>query len=252
MQYNHLMKYVIGIDEVGRGPIAGPVAVGVFLLCEPIEPIESRKSCKPCKPCEASAASETDRKAVRKLLRQTFPKVKESKQLSEKSREAWFSIIESARAAGKIDFAVSFQSEKSIDKYGISFCIKKCIADGLAKITGVGAAGRPFSRGFAPDFHPDNFLILLDGGLKAPDHFHNQKTIIHGDDRESIIALASIVAKVTRDRRMRVLAKRYPDYGFEEHKGYGTKAHYATIKKHGLSPIHRRSFCQSFLQKIPI
>jgi ribonuclease HII len=156
--------------------------------------------------------------------------------LSEKSREAWFAAIESAREAGKIDFAVSFQSEKSIDKNGISFCIKKCIADGLTEII------QSPNGGFAPDFHSDNFLILLDGGLKAPAHFRNQKTIIHGDDKEPIIALASITAKVLRDRRMRSLAKKYPDYDFDQHKGYGTAAHYAAIEKYGLSPIHRKSF----------
>lgn len=221
MQYNQPMKYIIGIDEVGRGPIAGPVAVGVFLVCQP----ESHGD-----------ANDRAGKGTQKFLAKHFPKVKESKQLSEKSREVWFAAIESAREAGKIDFAVSFQSEKSIDKYGISFCIKKCIADGLSEII------QSRSGGFAADFHPDNFLILLDGGLKAPAHFHNQKTIIHGDDKEVIIALASITAKVLRDRRMRTLAKKYPDYGFDVHKGYGTAAHYTAIEKHGLSPIHRKSF----------
>ena len=90
------MKYLIGIDEVGRGPIAGPVAVGVFLLCEPKDmPAEARKN-----------------------LRKLFPGVKESKQLSEKSREAWFARVESARGGGAVDFAVAFESEKSIDKNG--------------------------------------------------------------------------------------------------------------------------------------
>ncbi len=237
MQYNQVMKYIIGIDEVGRGPIAGPVAVGVFLVCDPDSYTDSYNGAD-------GNGNSNDRARVRKFLAKHFPKVKESKQLSEKSREAWFAAIESARTAGKIDFAVSFQSEKSIDKNGISFCIKKCIADGLAEITG--AASRPFRRGFAPDFHPDNFLILLDGGLKAPAHFRNQKTIIKGDVKEPVIALASICAKVLRDRRMRTLAKRYPNYSFDIHKGYGTKAHYAAIKKHGLSPIHRKSFLKNF------
>ena len=220
------MKYIIGIDEVGRGPIAGPVAVGVFLVCEP-----DRRN---------------NGKETRKFLAKHFPKVKESKQLSEKRREIWFAAIESAREEGKIDFAVSFQSEKSIDKYGISFCIKKCIADGLAQVTG--NTSRSFQRGFAPDFHPDNFLILLDGGLKAPAHFRHQKTIIKGDAKEPVIALASIAAKVLRDRRLRTLAKKYPDYGFDLHKGYGTRGHYAAIKKHGLTAVHRQSFLKSLVK----
>jgi ribonuclease HII len=226
------MKYIIGIDEVGRGPIAGPVAVGIFLVCEPDNHSHNGAGCH---------GNSNDRARVRKFLAKHFPKVKESKQLSEKSREAWFTAIESAHEAGKIDFAVSFQSEKSIDRYGISFCIKRCIADALADIV----------AGFAPDFHSDNFLILLDGGLKAPAHFRNQKTIIKGDAKEPVIALASITAKVLRDRRMRALAKKYPDYGFDVHKGYGTAAHYLAIENHGLSPIHRKSFLKN-LQKSPL
>jgi ribonuclease HII len=73
----------------------------------------------------------------------------------------------------------------------------------------------------------------------------NQKTIIDGDAKEPIIALASICAKVLRDRKMKRLAKKYPGYGFEVHKGYGTKAHYRAIKKNGLSDIHRRSFLKN-------
>jgi ribonuclease HII len=84
--------------------------------------------------------------------------------------------------------------------------------------------------------------VLLDGSLKAPRRYVNQKTIIRGDDIEPVISLASICAKVLRDRKMTRLAKKYPRYGFEVHKGYGTKAHYKAIKKHGFSQEHRRSF----------
>ena len=206
------MKYVIGIDEVGRGPIAGPVAVGIFLLCEP--------------------TSVTGKKALQKI----FKGVKESKQLSEKKREEWFVHIETAQVKGHIDFAVEFESEKSIDKNGISFCIKKCLERGLEKIL-----TNP-KRGFPSDFHHDNFLVLLDGGLKAPEHFTHQKTIIKGDVKEPVIALASICAKVLRDRKMCLYAKKYPEYGFDIHKGYGTAAHYKAIKKHGISTLHRKSF----------
>lgn len=84
--------------------------------------------------------------------------------------------------------------------------------------------------------------VLLDGGLRAPVHYTNQQTIIKGDEKELVIALASIVAKVTRDKRMVALAKKFPAYGFEKHKGYGTRAHYEAIKKHGITPHHRKSF----------
>ena len=88
-------------------------------------------------------------------------------------------------------------------------------------------------------------MILLDGGLKAPAKYKDQKTIIKGDEKVKIIALASIIAKVSRDRHMRRLAKKFPDYGFEIHKGYGTRAHYRALHRRGLSPLHRRSFLSS-------
>jgi ribonuclease HII len=84
--------------------------------------------------------------------------------------------------------------------------------------------------------------ILLDGGLRAPKLYLNQTTIIRGDESEPAIALASIAAKIRRDRHLVRLAQRYPDYGFEIHKGYGTARHYAALAQHGPCPIHRRSF----------
>jgi ribonuclease HII len=89
--------------------------------------------------------------------------------------------------------------------------------------------------------------ILLDGGLKAPEEYMHQETIIKGDEKEPIIALASIAAKVLRDQMMEELAEVHPEYGFENHKGYGTNEHYKAIKKHGLTAYHRRSFLSNFL-----
>ena len=85
--------------------------------------------------------------------------------------------------------------------------------------------------------------VRLDGGLKAPIAYKRQVTIIKGDEKESVIAMASIVAKVTRDRLMVRLDKKYPEYGLAKHKGYGTKTHMTVIRRRGLSEIHRRSFC---------
>jgi len=189
------MRYIIGIDEVGRGPIAGPVAVGAFVFLN------------------------SDAKRL-------FKGVKESKQLSEAQREKWFSIIKLAKEEGWVDFAVNFQSSKVIDKKGIVFAIKTALAKSLWALT----------------LDIDNTLILLDGGLRAPAEYINQKTIIKGDEKEMVIALASICAKVLRDRKMVLLGKKYLHYGFELHKGYGTKKHYEAIKKHGLLKEHRRSF----------
>lgn len=188
-------KYVIGIDEVGRGPIAGPVAVGVFVYL----------------------------KADAKKL---FRGVKESKQLNEEKREKWFKKINEAKKMGQIDFAVTFQSENIIDKKGLSFAIKKALAISLSKLK----------------IKPNESLVLLDGGLKAPNEYTNQKTIIKGDVKEQVIALASVCAKVIRDRKIKLLSKKYPQYFFEENKGYGTKKHYEAIKKYGHCKIHRKSF----------
>lgn len=193
------MTFTIGIDEVGRGPIAGPVAVGAFVFLKP----EAKK---------------------------LFRGVKESKQLSEQQREEWFEHIQDACEAGHVDFCVTFQGEKIIDTKGLSYAIKTALFRSLGNIV------------VRNSLKLKNIKVLLDGGLKAPANYINQKIIIKGDEKEMTIALASICAKVLRDRKMNELAKRHPKYGFEKHKGYGTRAHYVAIKNHGMLSIHRKSF----------
>ena len=95
---------------------------------------------------------------------------------------------------------------------------------------------------------PNKTFILLDGTLTAPEQFPLQKTIIKGDEKEPLIAAASIVAKVCRDRKMVMYAQRFSQYNFERHKGYGTKKHYNALKKHGICDIHRKSFLLSARQ----
>ncbi len=203
------LRYIVGIDEVGRGPIAGPVAVGA--LCIDVKHAKAMLS--------------------RAEYRALFSGIKDSKKLSPEKREEWFAKICLAQKAGALDFAVIFISAKEIDTKGLAPAIKKALQKSLQKV--------------APD--PTNARVLLDGSLYAPAEYKNQKTIIKGDLKEPIIGLASIVAKVMRDRKMVVYAKKYPDYGFEIHKGYGTKKHYEKIKIHGLSPLHRKSFLRNFV-----
>jgi ribonuclease HII len=206
------IRYIIGVDEAGRGPLAGSVAVGL-------------------------ACVSVDNKNFKEFSRG----VRDSKKLSEKQREAWFAkmMLEKKKWSpsskkrctsahqGKFDFSVSFASAQMIDTRGLSFAIQYALSSVLKKLR-------------CP---PEKTLVLLDGGLHASKEYTHQKTIIHGDDIEPIISLASISAKVTRDRKMRALAKKYPEYGFEKHKGYGTKAHYKAIEKYGiLEGIHRKSF----------
>jgi ribonuclease HII len=186
----------IGIDEVGRGPIAGPVCVGAFMWKG--SPVRN------------------------------FPKgllLRDSKKLYEKQREKWFDLVLGWKSEDKCNFAVSYVEAKEIDEIGIAPAVSKALNNSLHALT-----------------RDTTAAILLDGGLKAPAEFVRQKTIIKGDEKESIISLASIVAKVSRDNLMKKYSKTYPEYGFHLHKGYGTKAHYDAIKKYGLTPLHRASF----------
>lgn len=189
-----IKKFIVGIDEAGRGPLAGPMAIGIVVL--------------------------------RKNHKLSLSGIRDSKKLSPKGREEWFKKISLWRKEGKISFCVMFVSPKDIDTKGLSWGLRSLIEKGLKKISA----------------NPLNSMIFLDGGLKAPKNFKFQKTIIKGDEKIPVISLASIAAKVFRDRKMIALAKKYPKYGFEIHKGYGTLAHRKVIKKFGESPVHRKSF----------
>ncbi|MCR4274455.1 MAG: ribonuclease HII [Candidatus Campbellbacteria bacterium] len=193
------MQTVIGIDEAGRGPLAGPVSVA----CVAIHSLD---------------------------VQEAFPIVRDSKKLSPKKREVWFSEIVRLQKEGALSYTSQLVSERTIDLKGITHAIAQGIFDALKSVN-----------------MPKDTQILLDGGLKAPQEFIHQKTIIKGDEKELAIALASIVAKVTRDKYMVELAQKYPEYGFEVHKGYGTKKHIQVLLKRGLSPIHRKTFCRRFV-----
>lgn len=198
---NHIKKakYIIGIDEAGRGPLAGPVAVGI--------------ACIP-----------------RSFDWNTIPGVGDSKKVSEKNREAIFLRAQSLKKQGILNFVVIQISSSTIDRIGITKAVSLGITRGLLKL----------------DMNPKSVDVRLDGLLHAPGEYIRQETIIKGDAKEKVIGLASICAKVTRDRTMVRFARTYPKYGFDIHKGYGTKAHISAIQKHGLSKIHRHSFTKRF------
>lgn len=199
---------IVGIDEVGRGPIAGPVAV-----------------------CALAIFYKQNLKQKAKFAGANFKNFKDSKKLSHLQRLKWLEKIDEEKRKGNIIYKVSFASNKIIDKKGIVFAIKKCLENSLNFL----------------NVDKNNSRILLDGGLKAPVEYRNQKTIIKGDEKELVIALASIVAKVNRDALMVKLSKKYPKYDLEKHKGYGTKEHYKAINTLGVSAIHRRSFVRKSL-----
>ena len=186
---------MLGIDEAGRGPLAGPVAVGVVVV-----------------PAAFNFA--------------LIKGVRDSKQMTELGREIWYERIRVLEQEAGLRYIVVFSSALMIDRFGVTRAVRRAVHKGV--------------RVLVPE--PRGVRILLDGLLHAPPEYE-QETIIRGDESEPIIALASIAAKVRRDRLMRAYALRYPEYGFETHKGYGTKMHREALAVHGLCDIHRQSFC---------
>lgn len=206
---------MVGIDEAGRGPLAGPVAVGAVLV-----------------PADFDWA--------------LVPGVGDSKGLSPAVREEIFRRTQTLQYARQLRYAVALVGAEVIDQHGISFAIQTAVGRTLRRLD---LLPRPLSLERGADAllpsGAESVKIKLDGGLRAPACFLDQETIIKGDVTEPAIGLASIMAKVTRDRYMQKIARRYPHYGLAAHMGYGTKAHRAAIATRGLTPIHRASYCQN-------
>lgn len=191
-KYNEGYKIICGVDEAGRGPLAGPVYAAAVVL---------EKG-------------------------QTIEGVNDSKKLSEKKRELLFDkIINECK-----DYSIGTASEKEIDELNIlqaTFLAMKRAVDGLS-------------------VKPD--CALVDGN-QIPNLDCDVTTVVKGDAKSESIAAASIIAKVSRDRYMLEIAEKYPQYGFEKHKGYGTKLHYEMIEKYGICDIHRKTFLKKVLFK---
>ncbi len=183
-------RLICGVDEAGRGPLAGPVCAAAVIL-----------------PADLVIEGLND-----------------SKKLTEKKREALFPLIcEKALA-----FSIAFSEVEEIERENI------LNATFLAMNRAIGGLS------MTPD------LALIDGNQNRGIRFES-RCIIGGDGKCASIAAASVLAKVTRDRKMTELAEQYPQYGFEKHKGYGTKAHYEALRRYGPCPIHRMSFLKNFL-----
>ena len=185
------MYYIVGIDEAGRGPLAGPVAVGV---CAVLSTFDFT----------------------------ILDGIRDSKTLSEKQREEWYTRLVQA----SLTHSVALVGARIIDRDGIQRAIRLGLSRALRRV--------------AVSY---DSTVLLDGGLRAPERYKEQTTIIKGDSSEPLIAAAAILAKVTRDRYMLRQHLKYPQYGFDQHKGYGTAQHRAAIEQHGLTPLHRATFC---------
>lgn len=188
-------KFLVGVDEVGRGPLAGPVTVCAYAL-----PLSKAKRLAPQK--DSKALSPLRRKELDLMLRSDLD-----------ARHAIISI-----------------SAKMIDKIGIATAIARAADRAVKKLA----------------LDPLQSEVLLDGGLRV-DRAYRQRTIIRGDSTEPIIAYASIVAKEHRDRYMKRIAKKYPQYGFAQHVGYGTRMHRDAIRKCGATVQHRMTFLRNIL-----
>jgi ribonuclease HII len=224
-------KWIIGIDEAGRGPLAGPVAVGVSLVPEDFD-------------------------------WGLLPGVTDSKQLTEKKREVIYEAAQKLLASAQLQYEVSMVSATVIDRIGIVAAVKLAMDRSLVRLEKAFEVNIHFNK-FSPEACPRErkasrgrasgkgleqwCRIKLDGGLRAPDRFLLQETIIKGDQKEKVIGLASILAKVTRDRYMTHLASRanYAPYSFHLHKGYGTSTHRTAIAQYGLSDLHRVTYCKN-------
>jgi ribonuclease HII len=200
------ITHIIGVDEAGRGPLAGPVAVGAFIILD--------------------MKSTTIRNVRNKLQVDNGYPFRDSKQLSESEREDIYKILQKLRKEGIVDFKVAKVAASVIDRQGIIPAIRLGISRALAKL----------------NFDPKKVKVFLDGSLKAPEKFSHQETLIRGDQRKLQIALASICAKVERDRYMTRQDNHFPRYGFKQHKGYGTKGHHKALKKYGKCVLHRVSY----------
>lgn len=195
-------RIVIGIDEAGRGPLAGPVVAS------------------------AVAYRANDFAVIEAEARQ-FDLVRDSKKLSHKQREYIFDFVHERFFVG-----VGICDHRTIDRINILeatyLAAKMAVSDLLKKIE--------------PKPDTQKIMILFDGNKLIPNFSHEQRAIVGGDKIVKSISAASIVAKVTRDRIMLEFHAKYPQYGLDQHKGYGTKLHMEMIQKYGPSEIHRQSF----------
>ena len=189
--YSQDIKVICGVDEAGRGPLAGPVCAAAVILPRDLQ----------------------------------IPGLTDSKKLTDKKRRELFPVIKEQAIA----YGIGLASEAEIDEINIlqaTFLAMQRAIDQL-------------------QVKPD--LALIDGN-REKDFGLPVKTVVKGDSLSANIAAASVLAKVTRDDLMVALAEEYPQYGFEIHKGYGTKAHYEALREFDASPVHRKSFLKKFYE----
>lgn len=204
--------YIIGIDEVGRGALAGPVVVAAVLIPQKVY-----------------------------LKRSALPKLKDSKKLSPGQRQIWFEYLKSHP---KISYATARIYPRKIERLNIAHC---------ANLAALKVFDNLIARYEIRDTR--HISILLDGSLYLGDRKEQPnfaRTITRGDEKFISIKLASIVAKVTRDKYMIRLHRKQPLYRFHLHKGYGTSLHRALIRKHGPAEAHRLTYLKNYRRLAPV
>ena len=226
MHYNELMQettfekelsfvgdkqvFIIGVDEAGRGPLAGPVVA-------------------------AAACCKDQKFYIPEKLKKDFVLIRDSKKLSAKQREKTFAFIEE-----RFYYSIGIVGVKTIDRVNVLqasfFAMKSALTDLRRKLLSIGS----LSSGKLEIY--DGMYLLVDGNQTIPNISVKQEAIVNGDSTVKSIAAASIVAKVVRDRIMNDFDKKYPNYGFIKHKGYGTREHMDALRRFGHCPIHRMSF----------
>lgn len=214
---------LIGIDEAGRGCLAGPVVAGASVFSQKL--------------------FESPDALVQSAL------INDSKQLSAESRAFQFTVLESLQAEGLIDYAVGFGSVAEIAEHNILGATRLAMQRAIEQLAQQADGwSLPHMAAADPLFQSASEIkIIVDGRPLKPFPYAHEG-VVKGDGKSLSIAMASIAAKVTRDREMMRLAEKYPDYGFAQHKGYGTAAHRAALMKHGASPIHRELFLRKVLE----
>ncbi len=195
-------EIIIGIDEVGRGPLAGPVVA-----------------------CAVSIR--TSDVLFGHPMSKEMELIRDSKMLSEKQRESLFDFI-----AENFYVGVGICDHRTIDRVNILEASFLAMKSAIASL----------SYNMKHETWNKKKIILLDGNKKIPNFSLEQRAIVSGDKLIKSISAASIYAKVTRDRMMGEMHEKYPEYNFAQHKGYGTKIHMDALKKHGPCEIHRKSF----------
>ncbi|MGB5018915.1 MAG: ribonuclease HII [Candidatus Moraniibacteriota bacterium] len=202
-------KVIVGIDEAGRGPLCGPVVAAAVVFRESEE-------------------------ILSKLPEWKF--IRDSKKLSEKQREKMFDFVMEQSFVG-----VGMMHADTIDRVNI------LEATFLAMKSAIASLRQQLAKSNEQKIRDEDFRILVDGNQLIPNIPVEQHAIVNGDALMKVIAAASIIAKVTRDRMMLEYDRTYPQYGFAQHKGYGTKVHMIVLRKFGPCPIHRMSFRPVFL-----